>query len=167
MRPAPVSLRHFTASRQGEVIHGILAQIFPDRVPAAHNGSLDCISLLGTGIEPEDQWLCFEVMAAGGGARPFADGIDGYSSNNRLKNAPVEFIEATYPVRVEQYSMRPGSAGPGTYRGGYGLMRAVRTLQPTRLCFLDERQRTSPGVCTVAVRRHPTMRTCGGPTGPS
>ncbi len=144
VRPAPVSLRHFTASRQGEVIHGILAQIFPDRVPAAHNGSLDCISLLGTGIEPEDQWLCFEVMAAGGGARPFADGIDGYSSNNRLKNAPVEFIEATYPVRVEQYSMRPGSAGPGTYRGGYGLMRAVRTLQPTRLCFLDERQRTQP-----------------------
>ena len=89
VRPAPVSLRHFTWGRQAEVVQGILAQVFPDRVEAASNGSLDCLSLLGTGIEPEDQWLCFEVMAAGGGARPFADGIDGYSWNNRLKNAPV------------------------------------------------------------------------------
>ncbi len=47
VRPAPVSLRHFTWGRQAEVVQGILAQIFPDRVEAASNGSLDCLSLLG------------------------------------------------------------------------------------------------------------------------
>jgi N-methylhydantoinase B len=142
--PAPVSLRHLTGGRTGEVMQGIMAQIFPDSVPATANGSLNCYSMLGTGKTPEDRWLCFEVTAAGGGGRPFGDGIDAYCFNNRLKNAPVEFVETVYPVRVEQYSLRPGSAGPGKHRGGYGLMRAIRTLRPAKLYFLDERQRTQP-----------------------
>jgi N-methylhydantoinase B len=142
--PAPVSLRHLTGGRQGEVMRGILAKIFPDTVPATANGSLNCYSLLGLGKKAEDRWLCFEVTAAGGGARPYADGIDAYCFNNRLKNAPVEFVETVYPVRIEQYSLRPGSAGAGKYRGGYGLIRAIRSLKPANLYFLDERQRTQP-----------------------
>lgn len=142
--PAPVSLRHLTLGRVLEVIQGIMAQVFPDTVPATANGSLNCYSLLGVGTQPEDRWLCFEVTAAGGGGRPFGDGIDAYCFNNRLKNAPVEFVETVYPVRVEQYSLRSGSAGAGQYRGGYGLIRAIRTLRPAKLYFLDERQRTQP-----------------------
>jgi N-methylhydantoinase B len=142
--PAPVSLRHLTGGRNGEVVRGILAQVFPETIPATANGSLNCYSLLGVGRSPADRWLCFEVTAAGGGARPFGDGIDAYCFNNRLKNAPVEFVETVYPVRVEQYSLRPGSAGAGKYRGGYGLIRAIRSLRPAKLYFLDERQKTQP-----------------------
>lgn len=142
--PAPVSLRHLTGGRSGEVMQGIMAQIFPETVPATANGSLNCYSLLGVGREPEDRWLCFEVTAAGGGGRPHSDGIDAYCFNNRLKNAPVEFVETVYPVRIEQYSLRPGSAGAGKHRGGYGLIRAIRSLRPAKLYFLDERQRTQP-----------------------
>jgi N-methylhydantoinase B len=142
--PAPVSLRHLVSGRLGEVMQAILAQVFPDAVPATHLGSLNCYSLLGVGRRPEDRWLCFEVTAGGGGARPFGDGIDAYCFNNRLKNAPVEFVETVYPVRIEQYSLRPASAGPGKYRGGYGLIRAIRALKPAKLYFLDERQRTQP-----------------------
>ena len=142
--PAPVSLRHLTGGRMGEVMQGIMAQIFPDTIPATANGSLNCYSLLGVGMKPEDRWLCFEVTAAGGGGRPFSDGIDAYCFNNRLKNAPVEFVETVYPVRIEQYSLRPGSSGAGKHRGGYGLIRAIRSLRPAKLYFLDERQRTQP-----------------------
>ena len=142
--PAPVSLRHLTRGRLREVIQAILAQIFPDTVPATASGSLNCYSMLGAGKSPEDRWLCFEVTAAGGGGRPFSDGIDAYCFNNRLKNAPVEFVETVYPVRIEQYSLRPGSAGAGKYRGGHGLIRAIRTLRAAKLYFLDERQRTQP-----------------------
>jgi N-methylhydantoinase B len=53
-------------------------------------------------------------------------------------------VETVYPVRVEQYSLRPGSAGAGMHRGGYGLMRSIRTLKPAKLFFLDERHRTQP-----------------------
>lgn len=143
-RPAPVSLRHLSAVRVTEVRWGVLAQIFPDIIWATNNGSLNCYSLLGRGAEPEDRWLCFEVMAAGSGGKPQADGMDAYSWNTRLKNAPVEFVETVYPVRVEEYSLRAGSAGPGKHRGGYGLTRAIRTLRNAELTFLDERQLTQP-----------------------
>jgi N-methylhydantoinase B len=83
-------------------------------------------------------------MAAGSGGRPHGDGLDAFSWNTRLKNAPAEFVETVYPVRVEQYSLRPGSAGAGLHRGGHGLIRAIRTLRPARLFFLDERQRAPP-----------------------
>jgi N-methylhydantoinase B len=144
VRPAPVSLRHLTMGRVDEVIQGILAQIFPDAIPATHNCSLNCFSMLGYGPSEGDDWLCFEVMAAGSGGRPHGDGLDAFSWNTRLKNAPAEFVETIYPVRVEQYSLRPGSAGAGRHRGGHGLIRAIRTLRPARLYFLDERQRTQP-----------------------
>lgn len=143
-RPAPVSLRHLSMVRVTEAIQGVLAQIFPDAIPATHNGSLNCYSLLGRGRAEEDRWLCFEVMAAGSGGRPKSDGIDAFSWNTRLKNAPVEFMETVYPVRVEQYSLRPGSSGPGEHRGGYGMIRAIRTLRPATLYFLDDRHRTQP-----------------------
>lgn len=143
-RPAPVSLRHLSIGRVDEVRWGVLAQIFPDAIWATHNGSLNCYSLLGRGKEPEDRWLCFEVMAAGSGGKPQADGLDAYSWNTRLKNAPVEFVETVYPVRVEEYSLRAGSSGPGKHRGGFGLIRAIRTLRRARLSFLDERQQTQP-----------------------
>jgi N-methylhydantoinase B len=144
VRPAPVSLRHLTMGRVDEVVQGILAQIFPGAIPATHNGSLNCFSMLGHGTTAEDDWLCFEVMAAGSGGRPHGDGLDAFSWNTRLKNAPAEFVETVYPVRVEHYSLRPGSSGAGLHRGGHGLIRSIRTLRPARLYFLDERQRTQP-----------------------
>jgi N-methylhydantoinase B len=144
VRPASVSLRHLTMGRVDEVVQGILAQIFPEAIPATHNGSLNCFSMLGYGTAPEDNWLCFEVMAAGSGGRPHGDGLDAFSWNTRLKNAPAEFVETVYPVRVEHYSLRAGSAGAGRHRGGHGLIRSIRTLRPARLYFLDERQRTQP-----------------------
>lgn len=142
--PAPVSLRHLTSGRVDEVMQGVLAQIFPDAIPATHNGSLNCYSMLGYGKTAKDRWLCFEVMAAGSGGRPHSDGLDAFSWNTRLKNAPAEFVETVYPIRIEQYSLRPGSAGAGKHRGGYGLIRAIRTLRPARLFFLDERHKTQP-----------------------
>lgn len=146
--PAPVSLRHLTSGRVDEVVQGLLAQIFPDAIPATHNGSLNCYSMLGYGKTPQDRWLCFEVMAAGSGGRPHSDGLDAFSWNTRLKNAPAEFVETVYPIRIEQYSLRPGSSGAGKHRGGYGLIRAIRTLRPARLFFLDERHKTQPwGLC--------------------
>ncbi|MGH2550552.1 MAG: hydantoinase B/oxoprolinase family protein, partial [Thermomicrobiales bacterium] len=49
-----------------------------------------------------------------------------------------------YPVRVEEYALRAESAGAGQQRGGYGLIRAIRTLRNCRLFFLDERHKTQP-----------------------
>jgi N-methylhydantoinase B len=62
---------------------------------------------------------------------------------------PIEAVEQLYPVRVEATSLREDSGGPGRWRGGLGLTRAVRILAPgTRLSVLAERAVLPPfGVC--------------------
>jgi N-methylhydantoinase B len=62
---------------------------------------------------------------------------------------PIEAIEQLYPVRVEATALREDSGGPGQWRGGLGLTRAVRILAPhTRLSVLAERAVLPPfGVC--------------------
>lgn len=62
---------------------------------------------------------------------------------------PIEAIEQLYPLRVEETSLRADSGGPGTWRGGLGLTRAVRILTPgARLSVLAEKAVLPPfGVC--------------------
>jgi N-methylhydantoinase B len=61
------------------------------------------------------------------GARPVADGIDAIYYIAQ-ENYPVEYVEKDFPLRIEQYAIRPDSGGPGLYRGGCGIIRDVRVL---------------------------------------
>ena len=45
-----------------------------------------------------------------------------------MSNMPVETLEYRYPVRVEEYALRPDSCGAGRWRGGLGLIREYRFL---------------------------------------
>ena len=74
-----------------------------------------------------DYTLCIEGMAVGFGARPFADGIDSVYYVAQ-KNYPMEFAEMEFGVRVERYSIHRDSGGPGTYRGGCGVVRDIRII---------------------------------------
>src|SRR5262249_52326856 len=48
-------------------------------------------------------------------------------------------------VRVEAYELRDGSAGGGQYRGGEGLVRAIRVLgHEARVSLQSERRRFAP-----------------------
>jgi N-methylhydantoinase B len=71
-----------------------------------------------------------EVVGGGWGASAGADGadvVDGYVGN--CSNVPVESLETDYPfMRVEEYSLRRGSAGAGERRGGLGARRVYRIL---------------------------------------
>jgi N-methylhydantoinase B len=71
--------------------------------------------------------LCIEGLGVGLGARPFADGVDAIYYIAQ-ENYPVEYVEKTFPLRIEQYAIRPDSGGPGLYRGGCGIIRDVRVL---------------------------------------
>ena len=61
------------------------------------------------------------------GAKPWADGID-VIYYIAQENYPVEYVEREFPLRIERYAIRPDSGGPGTYRGGCGVIRDVRVL---------------------------------------
>src|SRR5687768_12323567 len=45
-----------------------------------------------------------------------------------MANSPVEMVESTYPVMVEEYGYEPDSEGAGARRGGLGVRRRVRLL---------------------------------------
>jgi N-methylhydantoinase B len=59
-------------------------------------------------------------------------------------NTPVEALELSYPLRVECYTLRPGSGGAGRHRGGDGVIRELRVLEDCRLSLLSERRSRGP-----------------------
>ena len=59
----------------------------------------------------------FEDFCDGDGINAIASGI------SNTMNTPVEIIEMSFPVRVEEYVLRPDSGGAGRYRGGLGARR--------------------------------------------
>jgi N-methylhydantoinase B len=71
--------------------------------------------------------LCIEGLGVGLGARPFADGVD-VIYYIAQENYPVEYVERDFPLRVERYTVRPDSGGPGLHRGGCGAIREIRVL---------------------------------------
>jgi N-methylhydantoinase B len=45
-----------------------------------------------------------------------------------MMNTPIEMLEMSFPLRVEEYSLVPDSGGAGTWRGGLGARRVWRVL---------------------------------------
>jgi len=92
-----------------------------------------------------DEWTYYETIGGGQGASPASDGPSGvHVAMSNALNTPVEALELAYPLRVERYALRLGSGGAGTHRGGDGVIREIRTLEPCRLSVLGDRRRHSP-----------------------
>ena len=108
-----------------------LAQALPDRIPAAHSGTLGGAGTF-FGVDPRTgrRVVSQSIEGAGWGGRPWEDGESGSVSicQGDVRNAPIENTELKCPVIVESRGLRPDSAGPGKYRGGFGLMVRQRNL---------------------------------------
>ncbi len=127
-RPAPVSAGNTeTSQRIADVVLRALADILPGRVPAASTGSMNNLTV--GGVHEGRSWAFYETIGGGSGGRPGMDGVDGIHTNmTNTLNTPIEVLEKEYPILFTRYSLRPDSEGPGTYRGGLGLVRAFRAL---------------------------------------
>ena len=92
-----------------------------------------------------DRFGYYETIAGGAGAGPTFDGSSGvhtHMTNTRITDAEV--LEARYPVRLLQFTLRRGSGGSGTHRGGDGVIREIELLEPMRVSILSERRRRAP-----------------------
>ena len=98
------------------------------------------------GIPGGRPYSYIETIGGGQGGRPMGPGDDGIQCNmTNTMNTPVEALEITYPLRVERYELREGSAGQGQHRGGNGLVRAIRILDhEARVSLQCERRRFAP-----------------------
>jgi len=87
----------------------------------------------------------YETIAGGAGAGPAFDGNSGrhvHMTNTAITDP--EILEHRFPVRLHQFSIRRGSGGAGTHRGGDGVIREVEFLSPMTVSLLTERRSSAP-----------------------
>ena len=127
-----------TSSRIVDVLFRAFAQAFP--VPAQGQGTVNNVTL------GNDGFTYYETIGGGQGACPEADGPSGvHVAMSNTLSTPVEALELQYPLRVDRYALRLGSGGAGRRRGGDGVVRSLRALEPMRASLLTERRRHAPG----------------------
>ncbi len=108
-------------------------------VPAQGQGTMNNITLAGEGF------TYYETLGGGQGACPDADGPSAiHVAMSNTLNTPVEALEAEFPLRVRELSVRRGSGGGGLHRGGDGLVRELEALAPMRFTLIAERRRHAP-----------------------
>jgi 5-oxoprolinase (ATP-hydrolysing) len=87
----------------------------------------------------------YETLGGGCGAGPGfhgASGVHSHMTNTRITDPEV--LEHRYPARVERFSLRRGSGGAGRWRGGDGLVREIRFLEPVTLSLLTQHRVERP-----------------------
>jgi N-methylhydantoinase B len=143
--PGPCAARALTGYRVFDAMLGALAQIVPDKVPAAGEGGNSVIC--SSGLRPNRKpFIIVDMICGAWGGRPDKDGIEAVTNaSQNLSNMPVEVMEAEHPVRIEDYSFVPDSCGAGRYRGGVGIRRSYRILADEALLQMrTDRVRFAP-----------------------
>ena len=131
--PAPTFDRETTTQRIADVIFGAFAQIDPKLVTAAGNGAMSYFCFSGTDTRTGNPYVYVETIGGGFGARYNKDGLDAVQVHmTNTSNLPVEALEMEYPLMVEKYALSENSGGAGKYRGGMGVVRAIRILEESQ-----------------------------------
>jgi N-methylhydantoinase B len=162
--PAASSMRGVTGFRIVDAVAGALAQLLPDRIPAAGEGG-NSIAVFGSHREDGERFVYYELVTGTWGGTPENDGNDGLSNPAATaSNIPVEVAESEFPIVIERYGLVPDTGGAGRFRGGLALERSWRCLTPdTSLVVRSDRQLHAPyglaggsgGACSENVLRRP------------
>ncbi|MFD7494213.1 hydantoinase B/oxoprolinase family protein [Streptomyces sp. NPDC059832] len=121
-----------------------LAPAVPDRAAAASYGDSMIVQFTGTDPRSGKLFVSQEATVGGWGAWEASDGESCLINNvnGSLRDMPVEVLETLFPVRVEEYAIRPDSAGAGRTRGGNGVVRQYRFAADQQLSLWWERSVT-------------------------
>ncbi|MFI6728556.1 hydantoinase B/oxoprolinase family protein [Streptomyces atratus] len=121
-----------------------LAPAVPDRAAAASYGDSMIVQFTGTDPRSGKLFVSQEATVGGWGAWEASDGESCLINNvnGSLRDMPVEVLETLFPVRVEEYALRPDSAGAGRTRGGNGVVRQYRFAADQQLSLWWERSVT-------------------------
>jgi len=87
----------------------------------------------------------YETICGGAGAGSGfagADAVHTHMTNSRITDPEV--LEWRFPVRLEGFAIRRGSGGAGRWRGGDGVIRRLRFLEPMSAGILSTRRLTTP-----------------------
>jgi len=102
-----------TTQRIVDTLLRALIQAVPERVPAACSGTMNLLNIGGFAPRDGKYYNYIETYAGGQGALHDRDGMDAVQNHmTNTRNAPVEAIEAAYPLRVRRCGFVPDSARP-------------------------------------------------------
>ncbi len=134
--PSPVSSGNVESSQR---IVDVLLGAFG--VAAASQGTMN--NLL---FEVEGDTPYYETIAGGSGATAEFNGasaVQVHMTNTRMTDPEV--LETRHPyVRLNRFTIRPGSGGEGAHSGGDGLIRELKFLKDAKLSIISERRETAP-----------------------
>ena len=141
--PAALGSRTHALARQFDVLGGALSKSAPEMATAAGYGSSP--HFLYSGVDREGRaFQLMEILYGGIPGRPIGDGMDGHSWWPLFENIPSEYLESYYPLRVESYASRPDTGGAGRHRGGNGVDKVYRMLEPGEISIHDDRHLSQP-----------------------
>jgi N-methylhydantoinase B len=128
-----------TSNRIADAVLAAFSGFAPEGLPAQGQGTMNNTIIGGPG------WTYYETIGGGQGASEKGPGPSGvHVGMSNTLNTPTEAFEMEYPMRVERYELLYGSGGSGKHRGGDGIVRSVRVLQPASLSLLTDRRRHPP-----------------------
>ena len=87
----------------------------------------------------------YETICGGTGAGPNFHGTSAVQTHmTNTRSTDPEILEARFPVRLEEFSIRKNSGGKGKYNGGNGVTRKLRFLKPMTVTTLCSHRRVKP-----------------------
>jgi N-methylhydantoinase B len=133
-----------TSQRIVDTTLGALAQIDPDIVPAASQGTMNNLAIGGIDPRSGRAFSFYETIGGGAGAGREYNGSSGIHTHmTNTLNTPVESLETEYPLRVLTYSIRRASGGKGRWNGGDGIIREIEVLGEDCTVSIQSERRVS------------------------
>lgn len=127
-----------------DLVSKAMATAMPGKVTAASHG--DSMIITTAGFDPRfgRNFVTMEGTLGGWGGWEGSDGESALINNvnGSLKDLPIEMVETRYPFRINEYSIRTNSGGPGQWRGGNGVVREYEFLTDCVVGLWFERSKT-------------------------
>ena len=148
-RPRPVGGYTETILRMIDVIFSATAKADPNRAVAHAYGTINALSIAGhrsDAARKGQRWVMFSFFGGGHGGHSQGDGLShGNAPISTATIPPLEILEAAYPVRFTEWSLRANSGGDGQHRGGLGAVYEIELLEESAEAFIfGERGKAPP-----------------------
>ncbi len=129
--PAAAEARFSQIQRVVDLIIKALAPVLPGRCTAGNAATLSFAAYSGVRASG-DYWVFLEVNEAAMGGRPHSDGPDTVEELMRnTRNNPLEDLGMHLPLVCDRYEIRDDVLpGAGKFRGGMGVIKSQRFLEP-------------------------------------
>ena len=135
MPTAPMGLYSIPFPTVIDCIIKALEPALPQRVTGAHFGTFSSLRFFGNRSENGTPFNCNDSGHGGWGACATHDGAGPFRTmaHGDTRLIPIELQESMYPYRIEEFSLRQDSGGPGMWRGGLGFQKQYMILAPCKL----------------------------------